>query len=46
MRRETRSIKVDPILWKKAKKLAIDMDMTLSEFIEKLIDEAVKRTKQ
>lgn len=46
MKRETRSVKVDPILWKRAKKLAIDMDMTLSEFIEKLIDEAVKRAKK
>jgi macrodomain Ter protein organizer (MatP/YcbG family) len=43
MKRETRSVKIDPILWKVAKKLAIDKDMTMSEFIEKLIDEAIKK---
>jgi macrodomain Ter protein organizer (MatP/YcbG family) len=46
MKRETRSIKIDPMLWKDAKKFAIDKDITISEFIEKLIEEAIKKDKK
>ncbi len=37
MKRETTSIKIDPELWKKAKKYCIDKDMTISDLIENLL---------
>ena len=37
MQRKTTSLKIDPELWKQAKKKAIDEDLDLSEYIEKLI---------
>lgn len=37
MKRETTSIKIDPELWKKAKKYCIDKDITVSELIEGLV---------
>lgn len=37
MKRETTSIKIDPELWKKAKKYCIDKDITVSELIEDLV---------
>ena len=41
--KETTSIKIDPELWKEAKKLAIDKNMTLSEFLENLIKRELKK---
>ncbi|MBI2547715.1 CopG family transcriptional regulator [Candidatus Woesearchaeota archaeon] len=37
MERKTTSLKIDPELWKEAKKHAIDKDIELSEYIEGLI---------
>ena len=42
MTRVTRSVKIDPMLWKKAKIAAIKKDMQISEFIEELIEKALK----
>jgi macrodomain Ter protein organizer (MatP/YcbG family) len=41
--RKTTSIKVDPQLWKEFKKYAIDQDEDLSDILEKMIRERVKR---
>jgi len=41
--KETTSIKIDPELWKEAKKLAIDKNMTLSDFLESLIKKELKK---
>lgn len=43
MERETTSIKVDPELWKEARKLAIDKGMTISELLEGLIKRELKK---
>ena len=40
--RVTKSLKVNPDLWKEAKKHAIDKDMELSEYIEGLIEKDLK----
>lgn len=37
MKRQTTSIKVNPEVWKLAKHQAINADITLAEYIEKLI---------
>lgn len=37
MARETTSIKIDPELWKKAKKHCIDKDITISDLVENLL---------
>jgi predicted DNA-binding ribbon-helix-helix protein len=37
MERKTTSIKIEPQLWKDAKKYAIDKNMSLAELIEKLL---------
>ena len=34
VKRETTSIKIDPLLWKEAKKDAIDRDIDLSQLVE------------
>jgi len=41
--RVTKSIKIDPNLWKEAKKHAIDKDLELSEYIEGLIKKDLKK---
>jgi len=41
--KETTSIKIDPEIWKEAKKLAIDKNMTLSDFLESLIKRELKK---
>lgn len=40
--RETTSIKIDPELWKEAKKYAIDKGISLSELIEDLLKKKIK----
>lgn len=41
--RETTSIKIDKELWKEAKKYCIDKNITLSELIEKLLKQELKK---
>jgi hypothetical protein len=41
--RKTTSIKVDPHLWKEFKKKAIDEDKDLSDILEEMIREKVKK---
>ncbi len=43
--RKTTSIKVDPELWKKAKKHCIDKDIDMSELIEQLLKKELSREK-
>jgi len=43
MQRKTTSLKIDPELWKQAKKKAIDEDLDLSEYIENLIKKDLKK---
>lgn len=43
MERKTTSIKVDPELWKEFKKHAIDCDKDLSDVLEQMIKEKVKK---
>jgi hypothetical protein len=41
--RKTTSIKVDPQLWKEFKKRAIDEDKDLSDVLEEMIRERIKK---
>jgi len=41
--RKTTSVKVNPDLWKEFKKLAIDQDKDLSDVLEQMIKEKVKK---
>ncbi|MFH1337556.1 MAG: hypothetical protein ABIH55_01640 [Nanoarchaeota archaeon] len=41
--RSTVSVRIDPKLWKEARKKAIDMDMTISEFVERSIKEKINK---
>lgn len=41
--RKTTSIKINPEKWKTVKKYCIDQDLDISDFIEKLIDDALKK---
>ncbi len=41
--RVTKSIKIDPTLWKDAKKRAIDKNIDLSEYVEGLIKKDLKK---
>lgn len=43
MERKVTSLKVDPELWKQAKKLAIDRSISLAELVEELIKKELKR---
>ncbi len=43
MERKVTSLKVDPELWKQAKKLAIDRGTSLAELIEELIRKELKK---
>lgn len=40
--KKTTSIKVDPKLWKEAKKLAIDRGITVGALVEKLLKEELE----
>ena len=42
MVRVTKSLKVDPSVWKDAKKKAIDKDISCSEYVENLIKKDLK----
>jgi hypothetical protein len=42
MEREPISLKIDPELWKEAKKHCIDKDLSYSEFVEGLIKKELK----
>ncbi len=42
MERKTTSLKIDPTVWKVAKKHCIDEDIEVSEYIEKLIKKDLK----
>lgn len=39
------SISIDPKLWREAKKRAIDEDMTIGQFVEKLLERELKGKK-
>ncbi|MBI2076445.1 MAG: hypothetical protein HYT72_04310 [Candidatus Aenigmarchaeota archaeon] len=41
--RETTSIRINQDLWKEAKMLALKNDMSIGEFIEKLIKKELKK---
>jgi predicted DNA-binding ribbon-helix-helix protein len=41
--KETTSIKIDPELWKEAKKLAIDRGITVSDLLDNLIKKELKK---
>ena len=43
MERKVTSLKVDPELWKQAKKLAIDRGISLAELVEELIRKELKK---
>lgn len=43
MERKVTSLKVDPELWKQAKKLAIDRGISLAELVEELIKKELKK---
>jgi len=43
MERKTTSIKIDPQLWKDAKKYAIDNNISLAGLIENLLRQELKR---
>lgn len=43
MERKVTSLKVDPELWKQAKKLAIDRGISLAELIENLLKRELDR---
>ena len=43
MKRKTVSIRVDPIIWKEAKKYAIDKDMSLGKVIETALVQMFRR---
>ena len=42
MKRITISLKIDPVIWKEAKKKSIDKDITYSEYVEGLISKDLK----
>ena len=41
--RETTSIKIDPELWKEAKKYCIDKNITISDLIKSLLEKEIKK---
>ncbi len=41
--KQTFSVRVDPDIWKAARKLAIDKDTTLSDLVEEAILEVLKK---
>ncbi|MFA6073465.1 MAG: hypothetical protein WC758_05105 [Candidatus Woesearchaeota archaeon] len=45
MERKTTSIKIDPELWKEAKKHCIDAEIDISEYVETLIRKNLKEKK-
>lgn len=43
MEKKVTSIKVDPEIWKEARKHCIDEDIEISEYVEKLIKKDLKK---
>jgi hypothetical protein len=43
MVKDTQSIRIEPDLWKEVKKRAIDLDMSISEYVENLIKKDLKK---
>lgn len=41
--KETTSIKIDPELWKEAKKFAIDKGITVSDLLEEALKDKIKK---
>ena len=41
--KKTTSIKIDPELWKEVKKYAIDHDISVTDFIERILKKEMKR---
>ncbi len=41
--RRTFSVRVDPDIWKEARKLAVDKETTLSELVEEAIQDVLKK---
>ena len=41
--RQTFSVRIDPDIWKAARKLAIDKDTTLSDLVEEAIVDSLKK---
>jgi hypothetical protein len=46
LERVTTSIKINPKVWKEAKKSAIDHDIDLSELVEQAIEEWIKENRK
>lgn len=46
MIRKTTSIKINPEKWKTVKKYCIDHEIDVSDFIEQVIDDKLKRKKK
>jgi len=42
MNRKTTSLKINPEIWKTAKKKCIDKDISISEYVESLIEKDVR----
>ena len=45
-KRYATSIKIDPKLWKEAKKAAIDADITLSELVERALKKEIEELRK
>lgn len=45
MERKTTSIKIDPMIWKEARKYCIDLGIDISDYIEELIRTNLKKRK-
>jgi predicted transcriptional regulator len=45
-KRITTSIKIDPAVWKEARKFAIDKDRDVSDIVEDALKEKIEREKQ
>ncbi len=43
LERETTSIKINPELWKEARKYCIDKNITISDLIENLLEKEIKK---
>ena len=43
MKRKTVSMRIDPEVWKEAKKQAIDNDLSIGKFVEKILRKEIKK---
>ena len=46
MKRKTTSIRINPEVWKEAKKLSIDLGLSVGEFLEKIIEKEIEEKKK